>query len=166
MLTQARLKEVLSYDPLTGVFVSISQPGKRADLLGAVVGVGTATSYGHITIDGRSYKAHRLAWLYMHGVWPTDLLDHENLNKGDNRFKNLREADRSQNEQNKLPRCHNTSGVTGVYWNKCASKWQAYIKLDGRVRYLGIFVSFDEAAATRRKAEIDLFGDFAPRKAA
>lgn len=163
MLTQARLKELFSYDAETGVFRRLCAPGKRSDLSGEVAGSKYGQGYLHINVDGRKYKAHRLAWLYVYGLWPNGRLDHRNLQKDDNRIDNLREATCSQNEQNKPLRSNNTSGITGVYWNKCAQKWQAYIKFSGRVRYLGIFEALADAVTARRSAEKSLFGEFAPQ---
>lgn len=162
MLTQARLKELFAYCPETGIFVRLIAPGKRSDLTGEIAGSKYGQGYLHINVDGRKYKAHRLAWFYVYGVWPKGRLDHKNLHKDDNRIDNLREATASQNEQNKLPNRANTSGVKGVYWSKCAKKWQAYIKKDGKFSYLGIFEDLADAAGARRNAEIEMFGEFAP----
>lgn len=161
MLTQARLKELFAYCPETGIFVRLIAPGKRSDLVGKPIHTEITNRYVHLTVDGRRYKAHRLAWLYVHGMLPNGRLDHKDNKKDNNRIGNLREATPSQNEQNKLPNRANTSGVKGVYWNKCAKKWQAYIRKDGHQRYLGIFDDFTEAARIRRSAEIQLFGEFA-----
>lgn len=161
MLTQQRLKELLAYDPETGVFTRISN-SRRTDLCGKSAGCLNPNGYTDISVDGRKYKGHRLAWLYVYGKWPPQMLDHKNLNKSDNRIENLREASRAQNEQNKRPRSNSSSGVTGVYWNKCAKKWQAYIKVDRAYRYLGIYEDFDIAVAIRRNAEKTFFGAFAP----
>jgi hypothetical protein len=165
MLTQSRLKELFSYDSETGLFVRLKAPGKRSDLVGEVAGSKCGHGYLHINIDGVKYKAHRLVWLYVYGRWPIRLLDHENRVKSDNRLSNLREATKAQNEQSKPVRSTSTTGITGVYWNKGANKWQAYIKVDRRCRYLGLFEKQEDAATARRAAEIEYFKEFAPRAA-
>lgn len=161
MLSLERLKELLRYDPVTGLFHRLTAPGKRSDLIGTVAGYPSDQGYTMISVDNRKYRAHRLAWFYVMGKWPSKLLDHRNRVKNDNRWDNLREATKAQNEQSKGPTTANTSGHKGVYWNKCANKWQAYIKQDGQVQYLGIYTSFDEAVAARLAKEKQLFGDFA-----
>lgn len=164
MLTQARLKQLFSYDPDTGIFTRLFVPGLRTDRLMQPI-YSPTNGYLAFAVDGVKYKAHRLAWLYMTGEWPKGLIDHKNGVKGDNRFDNLREASQAQNMRNQGLQAHNSSGFTGVYWNKCAAKWQAYIKVDRKVRYLGIFEVKEDAVAARRVAEIEYFGEFAPRAA-
>lgn len=161
MLTQSRLRELLHYDSGTGVFRWLVAPGKRSDLKGAVAGSPQYQGYICICVDFQKHRAHRLAWLYMTGAWPDAHIDHINGDKGDNRFANLRGATKAQNEMNKGLRCHNTSGATGVYWSRAAGKWQAYIRIDGRSRYLGVYQNIDDAKAARREAEIALFGEYA-----
>lgn len=162
MISQERLKQLLAYDQETGEFTWIARPGKRAELVGRVAGSPSSQGYVLISVENRTYKAHRLAFLYMTGEWPVHAVDHINSIKNDNRFANLRQATKAQNEMAKGPRSNNTSGVTGVYWSRCAQKWQAHIKRDGRIKYLGIFSDLAAARAARRAAEIELFGAFAP----
>jgi len=156
MLTQERLKQLLHYDAETGVFTWIAHQ-RRPDLIGTVAGQG----YICINVDNRKYKAHRLAWLYIYDSWPSKHIDHENRIKSDNRIDNLRDASKAQNEQNKGLRSVNTSGVTGVYWNKGANKWQAYITVHERVKYLGIYCDKGDAINVRRAAARQYFGEFA-----
>lgn len=159
-LTLERLQTLLRYDPATGLFTRLIAPGKRSDLVGTVAG-SINQGYILINVDSRRYKAHRLAFFYMTGEWPKALVDHRNRMKSDNRWVNLRGATKAQNEQSKGASVANTSGAKGVYWNKHARKWQAYIKTDGKARYLGLFASFDNAAAVRKAEEQRLFGEFA-----
>ncbi|MCK9994454.1 MAG: hypothetical protein Dbin4_02974, partial [Alphaproteobacteria bacterium] len=98
-LTQSRLKELLHYDPDTGVFTRRVQTSSNARV-GDVAGCLHPEGYRHIQIDGKRYAAHRLAWLYMTGEWPTNQLDHLNGVRDDNRWGNLREATHGQNQQN------------------------------------------------------------------
>lgn len=138
-LTIERLKEVLHYDQVTGVFTWLKTISSRA-VKGRVAGTFDKKGYRLINIDGKSYKAHRLAWLFVNGEWPPDLIDHINGNKPDNKIANLRLANVSQNGQNKvtiLP--GNKSGYLGVFWNKQQCKWQAQIKINGKAKHLGLF---------------------------
>lgn len=160
MITQERLKQLLSYDPDTGVFVWIEHY-RRPDMVGRIAGSLGGGGYICICVAGQKYKAHLLAWLFVHGSWPSRHLDHKNRVKTDNRIDNLREASKAQNEQNKGIRSSNTSGQTGVYWSGAAKKWQAYITVDQRARYLGVFTEKQQAIDVRLKAERQYFGEFA-----
>lgn len=141
MITQARLKELLHYDPETGVFTwRVSR--------GLAVKGGTAgclcKESGRILIgvDGKLHLAHRLVWVYVFGCIPDSGIDHINGCPSDNRLNNLREANQSQNMQNiKNPPKHNTSGALGVCWHKGARKWMSVIQLNGSQKYLGLFDS-------------------------
>jgi len=97
-LTAERLREVVTYDPLTGIFRwRVTRGCAKA---GAVAGGPEKKGYLRISIDGRRFKAHRLAWLYVKGCWPVDQIDHENGRNADNRFDNLREANNPLNSAN------------------------------------------------------------------
>jgi hypothetical protein len=94
-LTAERLREILGYDPETGLFTRLVRTGRiRA---GEVAGTAHSRGYRSIVIDGRVYLSHRLAWLYVHGEWPPEQIDHINRNRADNRLVNLRAAKQSQN---------------------------------------------------------------------
>lgn len=154
-LTAARLRELLSYDPETGIFrrlVSTSRNAKAGDVAGGL----NSEGYVRISVDGSSYRAHRLAWLYVHGVWPSDQLDHWNGVRNDNRYKNLREATNAQNQQNYGIPKSNSSGHVGVSWHKGHRKWLARIKLGGHQRYIGHFANIEDAVAARAKAKAEL----------
>lgn len=164
-LTQSRLKKLLHYDPLTGVFTWLVTRGGTARA-GSVAGGPNDDGYWHVKIDHVSYKCHRLAWLYMTGEWPEHQIDHRDLDPANNRWKNLRPATGTQNRHNtKIPK-NNTSGIRGVTWSKKEGKWIAQIGA-GPVATrttirLGAFASIEDAAAARRNAEIALFGEFSP----
>ena len=106
-LTLQRLREVLSYDPDTGLFTWKKRTGSRA-VVGAIAGTANNGGYIQVSIDGVLYYAHRLAWLYMTGEWPEAEVDHARMRPGDNRWDQIREASRSQNEQNKRRRSDNS----------------------------------------------------------
>lgn len=141
-LTQERLKQLLAYDPGSGVFVwrvsrgSVSA-GRRA---------GTITDRGYVAIiaDGRLYKAHRLAWLYTFGHFPSKQLDHVNGERDDNRLCNLREATNAENQQNLSADGCNSCGLRGVAKTK-NGRFAATIRVSGKNRYLGTFDSAEDA---------------------
>lgn len=159
MIDAKRLKEVLKYDPVTGVFTHLVDRGSRAKA-GGRAGSRGRSGYHQIFIDGHYYQAHRLAWLYMTGKWPAGEVDHKNTSKVDNRWCNLREASRAQNQMNTNLYFTNSSGRRGVTWNKRAGKWQAQIMIDGKNKYLGVFDDVDSAAVARNVAAEKQFGNF------
>ena len=153
MLTQARALELLSYDPATGRLVW----REGAYNAGKVAGEGNG-SYGRVYIDGARYKAHRVIWLMMTGSFPLEI-DHANGVKSDNRFANLREANRSQNCANRGLFKNNSARRKGVsFYN---GKYVARITRDGRTACLGFFDTPDEAAEAYRLASVETFGAFA-----
>jgi len=153
MLTQSKLKELLHYDPETGLFIWLIKPriGVKS---GVVAGFTTVHGYIHIGIDLREYKAHRLAWLYVHGRWPKHQIDHINHIRDDNRLINLREATQQENNKNLSIRSDNTSGVAGVHWYKATSRWMTYIFVGGKRVFLGYFDDKLDAICARKSAEI------------
>ena len=153
-LTAARVRELLSYEPETGVFRWVAH---RCNLVEQQV-AGHVTKYGYrlIGVDLKTNMAHRLAWLYVSGSWPDDEVDHINGDRDDNRIANLREASRSENQQNLARRANNTSGFPGVCWSNQASKWQAGIKVHGRLIGLGQFASAAAAGAAYLAAKARL----------
>lgn len=144
MITQSRLKELLSYDPETGVFTRIVRTSSNARI-GDIAGCLTPYGYRQISIDGKDYLSHRLAWLYMTGAWPTDQMDHINGVRDDNRFVNLHEATDAENQQNRALPSNNTSGFLGVSWHKPTNKWRADIMIAGHQKFLGYFTTPEAA---------------------
>jgi HNH endonuclease/AP2 domain len=156
-----RLKDVLSYDKHTGVFrwkKTLSKRNCEGNIAGSF-----SKEHGYISIciDGKRYMAHRLAWLYEFGSWPTNDIDHINTIRNDNRICNLREATRADNLHNMSVPSHNTSGFKGVSWHKARGKWRATIKLNRRSIHLGAFNDKEEAANAYKEAASRLFGEFA-----
>lgn len=154
MLTQERLKELLDYDPETGVFtrkVSLSRRVKVGDIAGSL------HPHGYLTlmVDAKSYVAHRLAWFYVYGVWPKEI-DHINRIRNDNRISNLREVSRLENMYNKSKYANNSSGLTGVSWHKATGKWHSSICAKGLQKYLGLFDTPEEAHAAYLAAKEEL----------
>lgn len=137
-ITQEELKAVIHYDELTGLFTWINPSIYKPSLVGKVAGHVDFYGYVVISVNRKIYKAHRLAWLYMTGNFPKNLIDHVNGIKSDNKWVNLREATYSDNRQNiRKPKTGNTSGYLGVYWHTRDKKWRACIKVDGKNKYIG-----------------------------
>lgn len=147
-LTTERLKYLLHYDPETGIFTWLMKPAPRSNRIkpGYIAGCKNDAGYILINIDGYSYRAHRLAWFYVHGVWPEQKIDHINNIKNDNRMVNLREASNSENGWNVGMPSTNTSGIKGVCWDKKNNKWIAQCWVSGKLYKIGRFASIDAAA--------------------
>lgn len=149
-LSLSRLKEVLSYCPDTGLFTRLENI--KSAPAGSIAGSMSNTGYRIIMIDGKNYRAGRLAFFYMEGRWPTPTIDHINRIRDDDRFCNLREASSRQQNINKEKRCDNTSGETGVLWHSGNRKWQAQMRIKGRKVHLGYFDKKEDAVNARRSA--------------
>ena len=152
-LTASRLKELLHYDQETGVFTWREPASGRKNPAAAR---GDKHGYRRIRIDGCLYYAHRLAWLYVYGEWPSTGLDHINGDPSDNRIVNLRQATQAQNARNvwrpsrSLPR--------GVY--ALGRRYEAKISAGGKRYYLGLFKTPQEASEAYTKAARELHGEF------
>ncbi len=162
MITQERLKELMDYDPLTGVFVRKTAPGRRVKV-GDVAGCDDGYGYLCIWIDGKKYKSHRLAWLYVYGEFPPDSIDHINGVRYDNRIENLRAVTNQENTRNINKSANNTSGYLGVRWYKRDKKWAAQIKnKTGSVSkhiHLGYFNNIEDAIEARKQGELKYWGE-------
>lgn len=157
-LTQDRLKEELTYDPSTGIFMWLkARPGR---FLNRPAGSSSEGDYVRIRFDGKLQLAHKLAWLYMTGEWPTNDIDHVDLDRQNNRFSNLREATRSENMRNTKPRSDNKSGFKGVSWCKSKKKWQTHVTHLGQQKWLGWFDSKEAAAAKYVEFAAAAHGEF------
>jgi len=154
-ITQSRLHDVLNYDPLTGVFmwVSLGKGIRKNKIAGCVHKNPNGYRHIFIRIDRKLYKAHRLAWLYMTGKWPTDEIDHEDHDGTNNKWLNLREATHMQNQQNMSKPSDNTSGTVGVCWHKVYGKWIARINVNRKQIFLGCFIDINKAVIARKEAE-------------
>lgn len=152
-LTQERLKELLHYDPGTGLFtwlVCKTNATKVGDVAGSVEKKG----YVVISIVNQRYKAHRLAWLYMTGKWPLDQIDHINGVKNDNRFVNFREASNIFNTQNqRRPRVNNSLGILGVNYRDDQKRYCATICVNAKKIHLGSYKTPEEASAAYIEAK-------------
>lgn len=139
-LTAQRLRELLHYNSETGQFTrSIARRGRNGGA-GSVAGCKTARGYIRISISGKIYMAHRLAWLYVLGVWPAGDIDHIDGDKTNNRFANLRDVSTSVNMQNqRKAQPRNASGFLGVTIH--GGRFEASIKLNGKNIYLGSYAT-------------------------
>jgi hypothetical protein len=159
VITQDRLKELLHYDPKTGIFTWIKQRGPRVP--GDMVTEPQADGYVAIRIDGILRRAHQLAWLYMTGEWADKLIDHRDTNRANNVWDNLRLSTPSQNGANSKISKNNTSGWKGVFLNKKTGKWRAMIKVNRIQKSFGSFVNKEDAARAYINGAIQHFGEFA-----
>lgn len=152
-----RLQEVLDYCQETGVFtwrVRLTNVCRA----GAVAGGASDKGYIHICIDGQSFSAGRLAWLYVTGEDPGPMeIDHINRIRDDNRFANLRLASRKQNNENIGTPRNSTTGARGVHFASGRNRWEAYIYNNRKRRHIGYFKSREEAVAARRESELLYF---------
>jgi len=166
VLTQNILKELLHYDPLTGVFTWLERDlkyfEKESDqrswnlrFSGKRAGSTSSLGYRIILIFKYPRKAHRLAFLYMIGRLPIDQTDHINHMRSDNRWLNLREATPQENMQNLSLSKSNTSGHIGVTQCKRSNKWLAMIGFNKKKVPLGYFVDIEDAIEVRKQAEMD-----------
>lgn len=138
-LTRKILKTYLRYNPKTGVWRWVRATPNSSAKAGAFAGNINNTGYLTISIFGRAYLAHRLAWFYIKGRWPKYDVGHKNADRKDNRLCNLRSATKSQNLGNSKKRKDNKTGYKGVSARR--GKWVAYIGLFGKNRFLGSFDS-------------------------
>ncbi len=161
-----RLREVLSYDSETGLFtwlISLSPVVKPGDIAGTV----TIGGYIHIGIDRVYFGAHRLAWLYIHGQWPKEEIDHVNLDRTDNRLCNLREANNQQNSANTRAQKNNRVGIKGVQkkiGNRGAVSFRARIRVNDNLLHLGYFETAKQASDAYASAATLHFGAFVRTK--
>jgi hypothetical protein len=150
-LTAERLRELLRYDPETGVFLWLTRKA-RCIRVGDIAGSLHRTGYSHVCIDGRFYYAHRLAWLYVVGSWPSLHIDHIDGVRNNNRFSNLRDVDRCVNLQNqRKARNDNESGAIGVRVQ--GDRFRATISNEGATIHLGLFPTIVDASDAYLKAK-------------
>lgn len=109
--------------------------------------------YRRGTIFNKEYRAHRVIWLLEKGRWPDGEIDHIDGDVANNRIENLRDVSHSTNLRNSTLNCKNSTGISGVCWNRNRGKWLAQIRVDGRNIYLGLYDTMDEAVIARKAAE-------------
>lgn len=145
-LTTREVSETVSYDPLTGEFRWLRTHSRY--VAGEVAGRKAAKGYRGLTLNKVPVLCHRLAWFIMTGAWPPQDVDHENGNRSDNRFSNLRPGSRGFNMQN-LRRAHvdSESQLLGAYFDKRRGTWYSKIAKEGRTLHMGPFGNAVEANA-------------------
>lgn len=157
MLTQERLKELLHYDPETGVFTwKVGRGGiRKGQPAGTLAG-----DYIQISVDRQLIRAHRLAWLYMTGAFPKHNVDHENTIGTDNCWTNLRAATHAENGLNRGAQSNNSSGAKNVSRHS-GGAWVARIQVGGTYKHLGSFPTIIAAAEAAAAARRQHHGEFA-----
>lgn len=164
MITKQLLNELVHYNPETGAFtllyrdrIHFKSDGRHKHwndrFAGRLAGYVRCNGYVFITILDKKYRAHRLAWLYMTGEFPSDQIDHINGIRSDNRWSNLRSVTNEINAKNQKRKKNNSSGVTGVWWSKQKRKWVAEIMVNYKKIHIGLFSEIEKATAARKEAE-------------
>jgi hypothetical protein len=158
MITQEYLKSILHYDPSDGKWTWI-RDSKRT-WKGRPAG-SLSLGYLRIAIDQKLYRSARLAVLYMTGEWPDYEVDHINGIKDDDRWCNLRKADRRNNAMNIGLTSANTSGYKGVYYNKRQKMWLAQIRIDGVKTSIGFYDTAEKAGKAYQEYALKRHKEFA-----
>jgi hypothetical protein len=151
-ITAEEARSLFDYSTETGI-VAWASGAHSARRAGKPAGCMDGKGYITISVRGRRYLGHRLAWLIVNGNWPTGEIDHKNGVRCDNRLSNLRECSHAENQQNRARNQNSTSGHAGVYWNKHKNRWQAQIQVGGRRRFLGRFKAAEEASLAYAEAK-------------
>lgn len=151
------LRKRLRYEPETGKLFWLDDPEKRQSWRTSWAGKEAFTAkngsgYRIGALDYKMLKAHRVVWALVHGRWPEGELDHINRIRDDNRVENLREASPAQQRRNMSKHKSNTSGVTGVSFDKARNLWRAHIWEHNKQVYLGRFATQENAVAARKEA--------------
>lgn len=160
MLTFNRLKYLLHYDPITGIFTWLQYRGGTARV-GSVAGTIGGRGYRYIFVDNRQYRDHRLAIFYMTGSWPLEQVDHVKGDRSDCRWEKIREASSSQNMANRKVGSNSTSGFKGVSFRKREGRWCARVQCGKKRHELGLFDTPELAHAAYVSAANEYFGAFA-----
>lgn len=160
-LAAERVRELLSYDPDTGVFTwLVSLAGRGGGVqIGKVAGSIDTKGRRQIKIDGHAYFAHRLAFLWMTGEWPADQVDHRDRDHSNNRWLNLREASPSQNAMNRKPFRPKHDLPRGAHALP-SGRYAACIQLDGRLRHIGVFDTAEAAHTAYETKAREVHGAF------
>ena len=158
-VTHQEILHLLDYDTATGVFVWKNPSKYQPKQKGCVAGRIDSGGYRQIAIDNRRYNAGRLAWFYVHGVWPAELIDHINGNRDDNRLENLRECRNADNAKNRKKRRDNSLGFKGVTQDH-NNRYRSTIQSDGIQIHLGMFDTAEEAHAAYVEASRRYHGEY------
>lgn len=153
-ITQEQLKNMFDYDDEKGILI------RKRDKYGREYNQPcgnkpTQHGYGALKINGRSYRVHRLIWLFHYGEFPSEFIDHIDGNKMNNRIDNLRTVSNQINNHNNKIRTDNTSGYPNVYWHKGTRKYQVRITVDGKENFIGLYATFSDAILAAMLAKIE-----------
>lgn len=153
---QDYLEEIFIFDFDRGVLIWKERDGApdvwNRSWAGKISGSKSKDGYINVGVNGKLYRAHRLIWKLIYGYDP-NFIDHINGDVSDNRLQNLRDVSHQENHKNRNVYKTNTSGVTGVIFNKRLGKWSARIGVDGKYIHLGVFSDFELAKQARLDAE-------------
>lgn len=149
-LTEETLRSLLHYDPVTGNFTRLVAYGRWK--LGEIAGTVKPNKdkfYVHIKIGRFIYGAHRLAWFYVYGVWPTSEIDHRDGDGTHNNWLNLRDVTSRVNKENlqRAPKNKKYSPLLGAHWCKKRKRWKSSIGVNGKAVYIGWFDTDVKASA-------------------
>lgn len=162
MLPVERLRELFSYDPVTGDLRWKIAPNFKPELVGEIAGSKDSRGYRRVTINLKRVLAHRIAWAIENGSWPRNEIDHIDANPANNAIYNLREATSSQNKRNVRLSKRNTTGFKGVTRNTgCRLPFKATIYVNGKNRVIGSFRTAEEAHVAYCNAAKQHYGEFA-----
>jgi hypothetical protein len=159
MLTHDELRRVLHYEPASGEFtwlVSLNSRTRRGKKAGCPAKNGR---YWRIGFRGHIYPAHRLAWFWMTGEWPAKEIDHKDNDGLNNRWANLREADRYQNMANRGAHADSSIGLKGVYLHR-QGKFIARLQVKNKRVHLGMFETPEAAHEAYARAAKETLGEF------
>ena len=151
-LTAARLREVLRYDRVTGVFIWRVDVGRWGRIKAGTVAGCRKDGYIVIRVDGVLHRANRLAWLYEKGEWPVGEVDHENGVKHENWFDNLRDVPMRVNRQN-IRKAHVTNQLGTLGVTAIDDRFKVQLWVDGRNKHMGYFDTEAEATACHLAAK-------------
>ena len=159
IVSQELLLALFNYNDKTGEFTRKITTGTKAKI-GSVAGIINDAGYVEIIVNSYKYKAHRLAWLYYYGVFPSSQIDHIDNNRANNSINNLREATNTQNAYNKSISKLNSTGFKGVSLDKRSGRYRAYITIDKKQKSLGYYATAEEAGAAYVTAAKNLHKEF------
>lgn len=155
-IDHATLLNTLHYEPTTGHFTWLIKPSKNIHRGARAGRVDKSTGYRYITIQGKRYAEHRLAWFYVHGDMPKLLIDHINHDRSDNRLDNLRQVTVSENARNRAKNTNSRTQEVGIWYNKRTHKYIAQIRLHGRKVFQKAFDDVNDAIIARKQRAKEL----------
>lgn len=143
--SQQELKELLDYDPETGFLTWRKDSASGHKTGGKRAGYPTKRGYRVFSTGQKTYREHRIIWIWVYGYEPKELIDHIDRVPDNNRLKNLRLATPSENVQNRTVKSHGRSGLLGASYEGYNGRWRALISVNGKRRVLGHYDTAEEA---------------------